>query len=372
MPAVTEQELQELVDAGRISGITLDTTEFHHFNYHFESKGLAALGQFNGTDISVLFSEVIINEVQGHLRDQLTETAEKARSGINQFLKEWRSQHELADVIAHVGIGADASARAKELTDDFVQKIGAEIVPVDNGSVQIRELHDRYFSAQAPFSQSAEKKNEFPDAMALLSLQGWAQQQQGMLLAVSSDGDWARFAEGSPHLVVVPKIGPALNVFNRHDGVFAARLLANLRGHAAQSLHAAVNRELERFIEEWQVEAHSDFYLDSESGFSAIDSWEVKPGTAFNVLASDDESLTVSFDVSVWAEFEAYFTLSVRDSIDRDYVQIDRSTASRLEQFDVTIEATVAREDGDDPEALDVEAEKWNLTVDFGYIEPDY
>jgi hypothetical protein len=372
MPALTEQETQALVDDGRICGVTLDTTEFHHFGYHFEAKGLAALGQFNGTDISVLFSEVVINEVQSHIRDQLVETAEKARSGINQFLKEWRSDHELAAIIAQLGLEADPIARAKELTDDFVQKIGAELVAVDNGTFQIRELHDRYFSAQAPFSKSADKKNEFPDAMALLSLQGWAQQQEGMLLAVSSDGDWARFAEESPHLVVVPKIGPALNLFNRHDGVFAARLAANLRAGTAMSLHASVESELEHFIEIFDIEAQAPYYYEAEPGESRIVGWSIKDDKPFDVLTSDEDTVTVSFIVSVEAEFHAYFTFSVHDSIDRDYVTIGGAHASQTEQFDVTIEAAVDRDEGDDPDALEVESERWSVTVDFGYVEVDY
>lgn len=371
MPKLTEQELQALVDGGAIKGITLDTTEFHHFNYHFGAKSLAALQQFKGTDISVLFSEVIINEVQAHIRDQLTETAEKARIGINQFLKGWRSELALADIIANLGIDSDASVKAKELIDGFVHQIGAEIVPVDHG-VDVRDLHDRYFASQPPFSQSPDKKHEFPDAMALLSLQAVATEREGTVLAVSSDGDWAAFAAESPSLVVLPQIGPALNLFNRHDGVFAARLAENLRSGAATNLRAAVESELERFIEIFDIEAQAPYYYEAEQGQSRVVSWSVKGDKPIDVLSSDEESVTVSFEITVEAEFDAYFTFTIRDSIDRDYVTIGGAHASQTEQFDVTIEATVERVEGEDPDALDVESERWNVTVDFGYVEVDY
>lgn len=71
MPKKTEQELKQLAKAGEIVGFTLDTTEFHHAGYDFQSKILKALGQFADTDVTLLFSEIVLSEVHAHIRDDM-------------------------------------------------------------------------------------------------------------------------------------------------------------------------------------------------------------------------------------------------------------------------------------------------------------
>jgi hypothetical protein len=41
------------------------------------------------------------------------------------------------------------------------------------------------------------KKSEFPDALALLSLERWATQNKSLVLLVSADGDWKKLVEQS-------------------------------------------------------------------------------------------------------------------------------------------------------------------------------
>ncbi len=60
MPKKTEKELEELVNDGEIIGFTLDTTEFHHLGYDFDTKSLKALAQFADTEITVVFYYVFI------------------------------------------------------------------------------------------------------------------------------------------------------------------------------------------------------------------------------------------------------------------------------------------------------------------------
>lgn len=371
MPKKTEQELKQLVETGAIAGFTLDTTEFHRAGYNFQSKILKALGQFTDTDVSLLFSEVVLNEVHAHIRDDIKAKSDQVRSALRQIGKAAAITMDPSQTMLGAGIPVDVSARAAELIDAFLAEVGAEQLPVDNGPT-VRQLHDLYFGSHPPFSAKADKKSEFPDAIALLSMQHWAEQQDGFVLAVSNDGDWTRFAEQSPRVIVVPALAPALNLFNSDDAFVAARLAANLAGGTALSLRARIDAALESAIEIFDVEASAPYYYETSDEFATVNEWEVAE-PRFDVVDSDADFVTLAFPLVVKATFEASFTFTVRDGIDKDYISIGGANTSTTEHFDVQILVTVARDDeSPDPEIIDLETDISSLSVDFGQVEVDY
>lgn len=371
MPRKTEEEIVDLIDAGQVIGFTLDTTEFHHLGYNFQSKSLLAVGQFKRTNIKAIFSEVVLNEVHAHLRDNIKGKIDAARSGLRQIAKAAALEFDVKEAMEGLGIPVDASEKSRQMLDDYVEQVEAEKISVDHG-VSLRRLHDLYFASEAPFSSKNEKKNEFPDAISLLSLEHWAQEAGGFLLAVSSDGDWARFASQSDHIICVPQLARALNLFNRDYQFVAARLLMNLENGNALKLKALINTQVERALEEIDIEANAPYYYESEDEYGTVDSWSVDGGN-FNVLDYDDETVTVSFLIEVTANFHATFSFSVWDSIDKDHVGIGGAQAQTSETFDLEIIATVDRDDDSpDPDISSLEAGGQVPTVDFGHVEADF
>lgn len=371
MPKKTEQELKQLVEAGEIAGFTLDTTEFHHAGYNFQSKILKALGQFTDTDVTLLFSEVVLNEVHAHIRDDMKAKSEQLRSALRQVGKAAAIDLDPAKTMLDVGIPADPGSRASQLIDAFLLEVGAWRLLVDDGPT-VRQLHDLYFGFRPPFSAKADKKSEFPDAIALLSLQLWAAQQDGFVIAVSNDGDWGRFAEQSPRVIVLPALAPALNLFNRDDAFVAARLAANLAAGTALSLRASIDAALEGAVEVFNVEASAPYYYETDDEYATINGWEVAE-PRFDVVDSDAEFVTLAFPLAVKATFEASFSFTVRDGIDKDYIGIGGAQASTTKNFDSQVLVTVARDDdGPDPEVVDLEIDTSSLSVDFGHVEVDY
>jgi hypothetical protein len=371
MPKKTEKELEELVNDGEIIGFTLDTTEFHHLGYDFDTKSLKALAQFADTEITVVFSEVVLNEVQAHVRDDIKDKAARARSQLRQIIKAARLNLDLQQIVTELGIAVDPSGRSSELLDSYVAAVGAKRVEVDDGAT-VRKLHDLYFSSQPPFSSKIDKKNEFLDAIALLSLEHWAAQNGGYLLAVSNDSDWSKFAETSDHLICVSQLTGALNLFNRDDAVVAARLAANLMNGTAQKLSTLVTCRLEAAVEIFDVEANAPYHYESEDEHGAIDNWVVE-SDRFDVIASDADSVTVAFTVSATATFYASFSFEVHDSVDKDYITIGGTKAAKTDKFDTQMFVTIARDDDEnDPDIVELESESTTLAIDFGYVEVDY
>ena len=64
--------------------------------------------------------------------------------------------------------------------------------------------------ASPPFEEPDKKKHEFPDAIALLSLEEWAEVNKTRILAVSCDRGWAAFAAESEWIVVDSDLASAL------------------------------------------------------------------------------------------------------------------------------------------------------------------
>lgn len=371
MPKKTEQELAQLVQDGEIAGFTIDTTEFHHLGYNYRSKILRALGQFTGTQVKLLFSEVVLNEVRAHTRDEIKAKSDLLRSAMRQLGKAAALGLDPKQVMADLGIPDDADVRAIELLDEYVAAVGAERLQVDDRAT-VRQLHDLYFGSKPPFSTKADKKSEFPDAIALLSLEHWATAEGGYVLAVSGDGDWARYAEQSPHVICVPQLAAALNLFNGDDAFVAARLAANLAGGTAASLRASIQNALEASVEIFDVEASAPYFYEAEDEYATIDDWSVSE-SRFDILTSDSDCVTLAFHVAVRATFYASFSFNVRDSIDKDYINIGGTQANKSEEFDVQVVVTVGREDdGPDPDVVDLETDASSLSIDFGEVEIDY
>jgi hypothetical protein len=88
-----------------------------------------------------------------------------------------KSAHK--EAVDHGLVAADAPcladldwrAIAQQRVTRFLQEIGAEIIRVTN--VRTSDVVDAYFQLAPPFSAAGKNKAEFPDAIALMSLERW-------------------------------------------------------------------------------------------------------------------------------------------------------------------------------------------------------
>ena len=103
-----------------------------------------------------------------------------------------------------------------------MQTGGATIAPVE-GAVSLADVVRRYFNATSPFSRKEGKKNEFPDALALLSLETWAEANNTLVMVLSRDNDWMDYAANSARLFCLEDINEGLDYFNREARFVATR-----------------------------------------------------------------------------------------------------------------------------------------------------
>ena len=275
----------------------------------------------------------------------------------------------------------DAEVATKRLTS-FIDKTGAEIIPA-TGRVGLDEIIKKYFSAEAPFAPVGSKKNEFPDAIALMSLESWAKENQTTILAVSKDGDWKRFSDDSDVIDVVEDLAEAIATFQPHSAPkkFCARIAGTLPSGKPSDLYDMINQYVCDAVGEMDLypDASSQFFYEPDFVEVVLVDFEFLVDEEGNALLQpvqgQNRTLIVEAKIMITATASTSFSLTVRDSIDKDYVPIGSVSASTELQFESEILLTFEgnfEEHQEDIELTEFELLSYPSDVNFGEIEPDW
>lgn len=368
MPAMTQEEIADAIAQRRFGAVTIDTSIFDQFDCSLEARALRALGPVAAQhDVRLVFSDVTAREVQAHISRDAAGQAEKLRAAVNQYRKSWRRAETVDQLAAPVDLRADPDLLAAEEWEAFTGATGAEVIPAE-GRASAGELVRRYFESAPPFSRKDSKKAEFPDAIALLALEKWAEDEDLLLLAISRDGDWKAFADASARLVCATAFAPTLDLFNAAGRATAERAVLMLRADAAPGLKDEIDLELEAWLDEadFDVEATSDFYYDASPESAVVQTWEIRSEP--KVLTVEGEVVTFSLEIECLVAFRANFDLSVRDSIDGDYVGLNSQSAEVEARHTVGLTIAIGRAFEPEPEVMGIEANRRRLVVDFGEV----
>lgn len=127
-----------------------------------------------------------------------------------------------------------------------------------------------YFLHQAPFKETGNKKNEFPDAIALLSLQSWAEENNKKLLAVSSDKDWIDFSIHKDHIDVIDDLAKAMDILNKQTNEALDSIIheieLELSGSQNSRIFESIYSAIKYSINIYEIDAVSayNYYIDDE------------------------------------------------------------------------------------------------------------
>jgi len=363
--------------------ITIDNATFKGEGYRFYQGLLAQMKQFKESPVQVLQTDIVHNEAIKHIGQEIS----KARTSIEQALRSANKQLkiEVDDInrsrqLLSVDGSEDDIADAR-LTE-YYDFIGAE--KIDSAEyADLSVLMEKYFSTEAPFETGKDKKNEFPDAIALLALDGWAEENNVNVVAVSQDKGWKNYAENSEKITLVSSLAEALEKFQPHNKV--ASIIAHIRkdsllddgNHLLDEIEQAIINSNDG-LDIW-VEASSYLLFDWEDTAATYISHELdndKEGLVkVRVVSIDDESIVLKLGATVEVEVEASFDFSVRDSIDKDYVGMGGSVCTTTESYHTDILLTLTgdfSQDFDDIEMTDIEVLETIGQADFGEVEPDW
>ncbi|MFQ2603574.1 PIN domain-containing protein [Aeromonas caviae] len=363
--------------------ITIDNATYKGEGYRFYEGLLAQMRQFKESPVKVLQTDIVHNEAINHIGQEISKT----RSSIEQALRSANKQLKIeSEVIenARTLLSVDGSEDeiAKSRLEQYYEFIGAE--KIDSGEyADLSRLMEMYFSTEAPFETGKDKKNEFPDAIALLALDGWAEKNEINIIAVSQDKGWKNYSETSDRITLVSSLAEALEKFQPHNKVVS--IISHIREDSLLDGENHVLEELEQAIinsidgcDIW-VEASSYMHFEWEDVFASYVSHELDKDqdglVKVRVVSINDEEIVLKVGATVEVEVEASFDFSVRDSIDNDYVGMGGNVCTTEESYHTDILLSLTgdfSQDFDEIEVAEIEVLETIGHADFGEVEPDW
>jgi hypothetical protein len=370
MPIKSHDEIVTLIRESKVTCVTLDTSELRQHGYRFSERPLSSLEQLKDFKIQILFSEIIVREVKSHLIEEAVDAARDLSKSKAEFAKKWRDNSPVEKFDEEV-VRTAASAKFNGIWDEFSNRIAAHLVEAS----QIRDLGqllDRYFDALPPFSKGR-KKNEFPDAIALLSIESFAAKYDGYALAVSRDSDWEGYCIQSERLILINDINQCLDAFNQSERSFALKLQASLERNRSDEVYNAVLASVTEQVENegFYAIADSQFTVEAEPDTLKVLDFEHFGEPA--IIESDAEKIVIQINSLLHCTFGASFNFSHYDSVDKDEVYMGRGYGVTEDTIDLSLIITLPRSAaGVDFSSIEVQAKWPEPIIDFGEVEPDW
>lgn len=375
MPVISVEELKQAVVGGRVGAISIDTSVIERHQYGFESGVLARMSQFSRANTTHLALDIVLYEMRSHLTKQADLVRSQVKNALKPLGNSWGIDKDVrAEALRILFNDQSGDARSEKRLQEFLDDSSATVLTCAE-FVGLPEVLSRFIETKPPFGNKEGKKYEFPDAIALLSLEGWAVKNDTTVIAVSSDGDWKRFCSESDRVYYVDDLAHALSAFQVGADDAAALFKAMLGDGKIEELDAIILDAIAAQSDKISIdfEATVNWYYEAE-----LDQVEVSSGTPFSdqiepfdIVEYDGDALVIQ--TSLTLDVTAHFIASFQhwDSIDREYVSMGSATVSQTEALDLDVIITLLFDNGsitiDSVELLPA-----STTMDFGEIEPDW
>jgi hypothetical protein len=329
-----------------------------------------------------VISEIVIRELTRFLKDEIKTARENIRRASKDALKHGVLSVELVEEIRNVIDTASAPEEAaKKRIRSFADATKMTIVQANQAD--IKELVRRYFEPSAPFEASGSKKSEFPDAIALLSLEAWAQPTGKKILAVSNDKGWVDFATSSAFIDVETDLAKALEIlqkFTEEAEEFIHTLLNKLDEGQYPNLFEELIDALSDAVGELDVtaEASSPFHFEADPVAMCFVNFQFEKSDNEHDLAVvqiGKDKIVARIRVAINAKAECDFSLSLWDSIDKEYISLGSTSAETSIEFDAAVLVTFSLDESKDLSAvklLHLEIVEAIDSVDFGDIQMEH
>lgn len=375
MPAFDAAEIRGGIAEGGMAGFTIDTNivDGLNTNGNLDNRILLSIGNLKTKKVTAILSDVVAKEILEHMTRVHAAAHDQLESGLRAYSRIWKEHAGIAEELAAKLPRSEAiAAHADELLRGFCDKMGISVIS-STDVIGVAELMERYFANQPPFA-GADKKHEFPDAVALAGLDRWSQ-KHGVVLCVSKDKGWAGYCENSEYLYCANDLGKALALFHEDEAIVAkwlASLAAEPDGDAAIVILAAIQRELDDL--DFEVEASAFMEWEAEVEEAVVESVAYAGGQEQRIVSSDAQSVTFLISVIAKLRIQAAFNFSIHDSIDDDYVSLGGSVEEVAMEHRFQLTVTISGKGGDDIEIDDaiVNPATRVRSVDFGHVEPFY
>lgn len=202
-----------------IDAVIIDTSAFVAEQCDFTGLSSAILPSlFNLLEeqkIQLLSHPVLHEEVKKHIINSvLLEKLSNLKTAITRY----KNVLPLIDISAEETISKiDALELDKKILnafETFYQR--AFILPYPNPE----DIFEQYFSNQPPFSESGDKKSEFPDAFVIASIKQYLSSHlTSSVLVISDDSDWKKALAEVPRIFFANSISQGMKILHSSENI---------------------------------------------------------------------------------------------------------------------------------------------------------
>lgn len=227
----------------KVRAFSIDTSVIEAASFAFDRGGFRLLAAQLPPWMELWISSVVHREVQAHRMGSVDRSLAEITSGIDNFRR--HAGLVINDVPLDWLVNARQAARAEfaKQFDKFMRSYQGSLISFEDAS-QMEHMFDRYFSGRPPFGGGKDKKHEFPDAAALLSLEWTAGQRDCSVIVVSKDKGWQAFAEQSEVLYFVESLEELASFYTTNSiraKALQKDLVARLENRNSQFAKAVVS-----------------------------------------------------------------------------------------------------------------------------------
>ena len=369
MPTLTDTKLRTAIADGKIFAVSIDTVVFDAKQKRLDNAVLRSLDQFTQSDIEVVIADVVAKEIKAHLQEDARKTQRALKRALRTHNIRWqreKSEQEHADLL----MSADPVEFAEAEFGYFLEKVNGKVLGVLEQSGSSQRIVDLYFAAKPPFGKTEQRKSEFPDAYALLTLEEYAVTKGKLLLCVSADKGWLEFAAESEYLVCVSQLEHALQQFNTAYQHIADTVVQEWLKLDSVKRIGMVKEAMEYCLTDFGVEisVESEFLYDAELLAAVVESLNVDTIGKPQVIDKQGDTVTFTIGLEAHVCFEASFSFYIRDGVDKYYVDFGSKDAYVDTQVPFELIITADRSLQDELIFHVVDATTGHFELDFGYV----
>lgn len=364
---------------------SIDNSTLKGRGYKFDEGLLKQLIQFADSPIQVIFSDIIHNEAKKHIASNISDARANIEKAISAASKHLHiSGEQIASAQKALSLDGSDAELAETRLRNYYNKVHAKII--ESGEyLDTRVLMEKYFATQSPFESKKDKKNEFPDAIALICLEKWAEENETKILIASEDKGWRDFAEQSEWITVKKDLSEAIATVQPEKQV--QLILENLHKNGFLKMGSPLYDSIEDAIKSSlldvgyvDIEASSTFYFeydDVEISYISHNFIKDEEGKIkVNIVGIESDQIMLTVDVYIQCEISASFDFSVWDSIDKEYVGLfGNNSISTEEEYHSEILIELYGDFNQGYTNMDIGEITVSETIshaEFGEIEPDF
>jgi sporulation protein YlmC with PRC-barrel domain len=313
----------------KYGAISIDNNILKGLNYKFNNGVLSKLKQFKNSNIKVIQTDIVDMESRKHILELFKADHEKIKSSIDKLRERVEIPFDDIEKVEDLLLlKIEPNKKTADKLDSFYNDIGAQVI-VSGDYVDLNSIVNMYFSCEAPFEENGKKKYEFPDAIALMSLENWAIKNDTKVLAVSEDKGWVDFADGSERIDIINNLTEALSLLQPQQQLH--ELISKVRSSKVLDEEEIINH-VRNDVYDSNIDI--DYYSHMSSSIGGIDveledyilPYDNNDDLIFTIIDINDDCMNIVVSVEVIVKYIITIDFNVVDSIDGDYIAIDSST----------------------------------------------